>query len=294
MSTFAPRLSAGEIAYMRDGISQNLRNDGRSREEFRQFVIDTGVVPQANGSSRIQLGGTDIIAGVKAEIGNPSANAPGQGALFVAVELSPTASPEYEGKGGEELSKELSAALERSLLPPKGAALGAPCLDLGALSLLDGKYCWHLHLDLLILAVDGNLVDAAAIAAKAALADTLFPKVEALQAEAGADDGGAELEVSDNPEDSWRLDTKDVPLTVTVTLVGSHTLVDASAGEEALGGPSLSVAVQRSGQLSAVTKRGHDAIDASLLAEMLAVARRVGCDLLTAVDAHVSQCLAGK
>ena len=39
-------LSSAEWAYIADGIAQDLRNDGRGREEYRPITIETGVVPQ--------------------------------------------------------------------------------------------------------------------------------------------------------------------------------------------------------------------------------------------------------
>lgn len=44
------------------------RSDGRHLLAFRSLQIDTSVAAQANGSSRITLGGTEIFCGIKAEV----------------------------------------------------------------------------------------------------------------------------------------------------------------------------------------------------------------------------------
>ncbi|KAI3919943.1 hypothetical protein MKW98_001199 [Papaver atlanticum] len=53
-------LSSGEKHFIQGGIAQDLRSDGRKRLTYRPISIETGVIPQANGS-----GATEIIASVK-------------------------------------------------------------------------------------------------------------------------------------------------------------------------------------------------------------------------------------
>jgi exosome complex RNA-binding protein Rrp42 (RNase PH superfamily) len=62
---------------------------------------------------------------------------------------------------------ELQRALERSLLGgPNGAGAA---IDLSSLHLLEGKVCWVLYIDTLVLSSDGNLLDALSIAIKVCL-----------------------------------------------------------------------------------------------------------------------------
>eukprot|EP00245_Coleochaete_scutata_P004465 TRINITY_DN17108_c1_g1_i1.p1 TRINITY_DN17108_c1_g1~~TRINITY_DN17108_c1_g1_i1.p1 ORF type:complete len:288 (-),score=43.58 TRINITY_DN17108_c1_g1_i1:57-920(-) len=281
------QLSAGECAFIAGGIAQDLRCDGRGREDYRSFSIETGVITQASGSARLWLGATDVIVAVKAELGSPPPGRPGQGRLEIAVECSPTASPQFEGRGGEELSSELGGAIQRSLA---GGASGAGAgIDLGSLSIIEGRTCWVLFIDALVLNSDGNLLDAISIAVKAALADTRLPKVEVQE---GHDGAPAELEVSDDPSDSSKLDTSNVPLIVTLTKVGRYYVVDATESEESQMSSALSVGVSAKGTTCGVTKRGATALDVSVVADMLSVARRIGLHLMEAVDATVIAALA--
>ena len=98
----------------------------------------------------------------------------------------------YQGRGGEELSLELSRALQRSLLGGQSGVgehlcsliliilcchlmhtnsyindlVAGAAINLSALSIFDGKLCWNLYIDGLILSSQGNLLDALAIAVK--------------------------------------------------------------------------------------------------------------------------------
>ncbi|KAG5553506.1 hypothetical protein RHGRI_011397 [Rhododendron griersonianum] len=65
-------LSIGEKHFIQGGIAQDLRSDGRKRLTYRPISMETGNIPQANGSARLKMGATDVIASVKAELGKPS------------------------------------------------------------------------------------------------------------------------------------------------------------------------------------------------------------------------------
>lgn len=44
---------------------QDVRSDGRSTEELRSVVLETGQLVQASGSARLKLGLTDVLVAVK-------------------------------------------------------------------------------------------------------------------------------------------------------------------------------------------------------------------------------------
>ena len=58
-------ISKAEEAYLTEGIRQDVRGDGRSCSGYRPLKLELGVLPQASGSSRCQLGATDVLVGVK-------------------------------------------------------------------------------------------------------------------------------------------------------------------------------------------------------------------------------------
>ncbi|KAF5208226.1 Exosome complex component rrp42, partial [Thalictrum thalictroides] len=157
-------LSVGEKHFIHGGIAQDLRSDGRKRLTYRPISVETGVIAQANGSARVKLGGTDVIASVKAELGRPNLLYPDKGKVSIYIDCSPTAAPVFEGRGGEELSAELSVALQRCLLGGKsGAGTG---INLSSLVVVEGKMCWDLYIDGLVVSSDGNLLDALGAAIK--------------------------------------------------------------------------------------------------------------------------------
>lgn len=274
-------LSVGERNFIKGGIAQDLRNDGRKRLTYRPIYVETGVIPQANGSAKVKLGATEVIACVKAELGKPSVSRPDQGKVYIYVECSPTAEPSFERRGGEELSAELSTALERSLLGGKsGAGAG---IDPAALLIKEGKVCWDLYIDCLVISSDGNLLDALGAAIKAALSNTGIPRVQVH--EAASSDEQADVDVSD--EEFLQFDTSGIPVIVTLTKVGRHYIADATSEEESLMSSAVSISVNRHGLICGLTKRGGAGLDPSVILDMISVAKHVSEQLINKLDSEI-------
>jgi len=275
-------LSEGEKHFIRGGIAQDIRTDGRRRLQFRALSVETGVIPQANGSARVRLGATEIIASVKAELGKPNILHPDKGKVSIFVDCSPTAEPTFEGRGSEELSTELSVALQRCLLGGKSGAGAA--IDLSSLIVVEGKVCWDLYIDGLVVSSDGNLLDALAAAIKVALCDTGIPKVNVSLS--AASDEEPEVDVSN--EEFLQFDTSSVPVIITLTKVGRHYIVDATSEEESQMSSAVSVSVNRNGQVCGLTKRGGAGLDPSVIFDMISVARHVSQQFIAHLDSKIS------
>ncbi|KAJ4885997.1 3'-5'-exoribonuclease family protein [Raphanus sativus] len=275
-------VSFGEQNFIKGGIAQDLRTDGRKRLTYRDVYVETGVIPQANGSARVRIGGTDVIASVKAELGRPSSLQPDKGKVAVFIDCSPTAEPTFGGRGGEELSSELALALQICLLGGKsGAGAG---INLSSLLIKEGRVCWDLYIDGLVISSDGNLLDALGAAIKAALTNTAIPKVQ-VSAEV-ADDEQPEIDISD--EEYQQFDTSSVPVIVTLTKVGNHYIVDATAEEESQMSSAVSISVNRAGHICGLTKRGGSGLDPSVILDMISVAKHVSETLMNNLDSKIS------
>ncbi|CAH1270099.1 EXOSC7 [Branchiostoma lanceolatum] len=208
MSSTLGVLSDAERLFIVHGVQDDLRSDGRACEDYRHVEVETDVVSNTSGSARLRLGNTDILVGVKAEMGEPDPGRPKEGKLEFFVDCSANASPEFEGRGGEELAIEVSNALQR-IFSSKST------LDLTALCIIPAGQCWVLFVDVLVLECGGNLFDAVSLAVKAALFSTRLPTVIVT----ADDEGQQEIELSDDPYDVKRLDVDNVPLIVTLSKV---------------------------------------------------------------------------
>lgn len=235
-------LSEAERTFILHGVEENFRYDGRSRQDYRPMEIETDIVSHASGSARLRLANTDIIATVKTEIDVPSLQTPKNGKIEFFVDCSANATPEFEGRGGEELAFELSDTLKNSYESPLA-------FDLEALCILPGQQCWKLYVDVLILECGGNLFDAVSLACKAALYNTKIPKVTA----ALMDGGETDLILSDDPFDYTRINTEHIPILVTVCKIGDSCVIDPSAEEEQCSSVGIVVSISRRDKESYIT-----------------------------------------
>jgi exosome complex component RRP42 len=275
--------SPAELAWIKDGLQQGVRNDGRSEDDYRSIALQTGLLKQASGSAKLCLGGTDVLVGIKVELGTPSQDRPSCGTVQVAVECSPCADPRFKGRGGDELASQYATALQRMMQPgPSGQGGG---LDLTALCVTQGKVCWQVFVDALVLNADGNVLDALSMATWAALADTRIPAVEVA---VGEGDEEAEIEVDDDPSKAAKLDVSAVPVMVTVSLLGEVLAVDLDSTEELCSKCSLSVAVNQSGKVFGTTQQGTSGLPVGYLQEMLHKASQTGPVLLKALKAFTA------
>uniref|UniRef100_A0A3Q2Q603 Exosome complex component RRP43 n=1 Tax=Fundulus heteroclitus TaxID=8078 RepID=A0A3Q2Q603_FUNHE len=162
--------TAEPLEYHRSFLKENCRPDGRELSEFRTTTLNIGSISTADGSALVKMGNTTIICGIKAELTNPTADAPGKGYIVPNVDLPPLCSSRFRpgppGEQAQAASQFIADVIESSDLI-KAEDL---CVD-------RGKLCWVLYCDLMCLDYDGNILDACLIALLAALRNTQLPEV---------------------------------------------------------------------------------------------------------------------
>src|SRR3989339_1242758 len=149
-------------------FESNTRLDGRKFTDYRPVKVEVNVTNTAEGSARVIIGKTDVIAGVKMEIMEPYPDTPNEGSIMVGAELLPLSSPEFElGPPGIQ-AIELARVVDRGIRESKA-------IDFKKLCITPGKKIWMVIIDICPINDAGNLFDAASLAALAALKDTRYP-----------------------------------------------------------------------------------------------------------------------
>lgn len=123
--------------------------------------------------------------------------------------------------------------------------------DLTQLCIIPGKYCWVLNVDIMVLQADGSVLDIASLAAYVALNSTRIPKVETVPGPGGVHD---EFELEADYGAVRRLDASSMPVLITFLKVGTQFIADATAKEQACGACSISVCVNKRGDVLGVSK----------------------------------------
>ncbi|CAH1119874.1 unnamed protein product [Phaedon cochleariae] len=275
-------LCEAEKTFVLHGVEENFRLDGREREDYRPMELETDIVLHAFGSARLRLANTDVLVAVKIEIDVPFPERSKEGKLEFFVDCSANATPDFEGRGGEDLAVEIANTLS-------SAYRSKHAFDLTKLCILKGKKCWKVYVDILLLECGGNLFDAVSLAVKAALWNTQVPKVHGVN----IDGNNIELNVSEELYDCDRLDVKNAPVMVTVCKIGEKCIVDPSVAEEQCSVGSIVVAVSGD-KFSTVLQTGTGSLHPATLMESLKLGHRVAQRLDEALWATLRQIKPGQ
>uniref|UniRef100_A0AAV1VGN7 Exosome complex component RRP45 n=1 Tax=Peronospora matthiolae TaxID=2874970 RepID=A0AAV1VGN7_9STRA len=154
----------------------HIRADGRELLQQRKIRLQFRRSESAS-QAEVQLGRTRVIGNVHGEIVPPFPDRPTEGFLHFSVELSPMASPSFEasvsagrGAASSVAAAELARLVERSVRESRA-------LDTEALAVVAGKKVWAITCHVHVVDHGGNLVDAASLAAIAALMHYRRPEV---------------------------------------------------------------------------------------------------------------------
>ena len=215
-------------------IDEGRRVDNRDFLEYRKIEVVPNVIKRAEGSASVKIGNTHLIAGVKMEIGKPFPDSPEEGILVVNAEFPPLASPEFElGPPGED-AIELARVVDRAIR-------SAETIELKKLKIEEEKV-WCVFVDIHVINDDGNLLDAASLAAISALLNTQIPKIEG--------------EKIIREEFTGKLPVVNKPIIVSVCRVGNKLILDPNAEEEKILDSKLSFGIDENGKICAIQKQG--------------------------------------
>jgi len=234
-------------------LSIGKRFDKRKLLEFRNIEIELGISNKAEGSARVRLGKTEVLAGVKLDVSEPYTDSPDSGVLAVVVELLPLASEKFE------LGPPKIEAIELARIVDRGIRESG-MIDLKKLCIRKEELVWNISLDIYPINDDGNLFDASCIAAVAALLDAKIPKLEKDKVVYG------ELTEKTLPL------TKSIPLTLTFFKIGKNFVLDPCSEEEEASDARLTLALSPSDKeifINAVQKGGEEALEQEKIFELI-------------------------
>lgn len=246
-------------------VSKGFHVDRRPIMEYRQINIVHNVAPNADASVLLKLGNTQILAGIKLEIGQPFPDNPDEGVLIVNAEYIPAASPVYEPGPPDENAIELARIIDRSLRESKAIALDK-------LVILPGKKVWSLWLDVYVLDYDGNLIDASMLASMAALATTYIPHYEVDQATG--------IIKVDRSKKLAPLTINRYVVAVTINKVGDYMVIDPTGEEEAIASGSITFSISEDDHVVGIQKRGMGVFSVDEIEKALEVALNKGKEII--------------
>lgn len=243
-------------------LNAGKRMDGRGLLDYRKPIsIEQDIIKTAEGSARVKIGKTEVIVGVKLEVGTPYPDTPNEGTIIVGAELLPLSNPEFElGPPGIQ-AVELARVVDRGIRESKAIDFKKLCIE-------EGNKVWLVVIDICTINDDGNLIDASSLAALAALKTVKFPKY----------DEKAE-KVNYKEKTSKRLEVEKEPIAITVIKIGGKLIVDPTTEEEKVLDARLTVITEKDGTLCALQKGGDTPLTSDEIMQMVDIAAEKGKEL---------------
>ena len=236
-------------------LAKGKRLDDRGLLDYRPLKIEVGVIEKAEGSAKVSLGDTQVIAGVKVEVDRPFPDTPDKGLLIVNAEVLPLASAYSEPGPPDEDAIELARVVDRGVRE-------SGMIKLEKLVIEPGRYVYAVFVDVNVLNIDGNLFDATSYAVVAALATTKYRKYELTE--------NGELKATDKFE---KLPITTIPISITAFRIGDVILLDPNADEETLVEARLTFTFDGRGNLCAAQMGGSKGFSKDQVLKIIEIAK---------------------
>lgn len=246
-------------AHLSDLAENDARIDGRSQWQGRDLEIEHSVLPRAEGSARVRMGDTIVLAGVKFQIMQPYPDRPNQGGLMCSADVRPIAGRNWEAGPPSPEAIELGRVVDRGIRE-------SGCIDVDSLCIIPGEKAWQVILDLFAVSDDGNLFDAFALAGIAALRNATVP---AERFEVGED---------------YSLSVSKTPIMCSYHKVGGRFVYDACAREELGGDERIHITLGDDDNVHSLQKGLKGIFSADEFAEIMSNAQERTKELRNIVD----------
>ncbi|MFH1326929.1 MAG: exosome complex protein Rrp42 [archaeon] len=250
-------------------LSEGKRFDGRKLEEFRDLSIETGVSKNAEGSARVKLGQTEVLVGIKMNIGEPYPDSPNKGNLMVTTELLPLSSSRFENGPPRFPAIELGRVLDRLVRESKFIEVEKLCIK-------KGEKVWTVFIDVYPINEAGNLLDAAGIGIIAALKTAKIPKYNEKE---------EKVLFGELSNESIPL-SKNIPLSITYYKIGENIIIDPTREEEDISEARVTIG-SSNGTIHSMQKGNSTAIKLEELYKILDLNEKVWKDIFKKFEKFV-------
>jgi exosome complex component RRP42 len=218
-----------EISKLKEGLKNGRRMDDRGHLERRKIELEPGIIGTAEGSARVRMGKTDVMAGIKFETGTPYPDHPDEGTLSTHLDLSPIALYNFGQANTRPRETELARVIDRGIRQSQ-------CFDLKEMCITPGEEVITTYIDLLVVNYDGNIYDAGNLAGLAALTNSTIPFSKF------------------NGGDDRALDIRHLPISSTFARIDKKILLDPTYLEELASNAMLTITVDEKGGVRAMQK----------------------------------------
>ena len=250
-------INTSMVKFISSLIEEGKRYDGRDFFEYRKIKVIGDFVPNAEGSAYVEIGDTKALAGIKLEVLEPFPDIPDEGFFIVSLEY--LSGSYYDKEPGPPSPEEIEYAriVDRIIR-------GAEFIKTKDMVIEEGKAVWAAFIDIYILNNNGNVVDAALLAAVRALTNTYFPSL--------IEKNGDYLVEHERTNKKLPVRKDRIPISVTFAKVGGKLLLDPILYEEEAANALVNIGI--SNAINSIQFMKESLIDLDELLEMIEIAKK--------------------
>jgi len=239
------RMSRLNSPLIRELALSGRRLDGRGPYQMRDLSVETGVLSKGFSSSRVILGGTELIVGLNFQTSRPYPDHPGEGVMHTEVHFPGRIGERYPSERENDEAVELSRVVDRGVRH-------SGIIDMSSLCIIPGEKVWALYIDIQVIDHEGNIQDASNIGTVAALKTA---RIE----DGGGTDGFKELSIGD------------IPISTTFAVISGALFLDPTLAEEQASDGRLTLTLDNVGSLVAAQLSGGGRLDRETLSKALEI-----------------------
>ncbi len=256
-----------------DLLKEGKRLDGRGLFDIRDIEIETGISDKAEGSARVKIGKTEVIAGVKMATQEPYPDHDDEGTMSTSMEFSPICGERYEPGPPKIDAIEVARVVDRGLRE-------SGFIDWKKLCIKKGEKVWSISIDIYCINDDGSVLDASGLAAMIALKTARFPVYDEKQ---------GVVKFGEFTDTALPL-TKNEVLSMTFYKVGDTLIFDPNRDEEDASEARLTLAISKPSKdkiINAMQKGGINSMTSEELIKIIEEAEKVYDNIFPEVEKKI-------
>ena len=261
---------------IKDYLESGKRFDSRKPLEYRDIDIEIGISKNAEGSARVRIGKTEVVAGVKMDVGTPYPDHEEEGTMMTTLELLPLSSDEFEYGPPRINAIEMARIIDRGIRE-------SGFIDFKKLCIKKGEKVWTVFIDIYSINNDGNLLDASSLASVVALLTAKMPKY---------DEKTERVKYGEFTSKGIPLGDS-APLNFTFHKIGKEILLDPGREEESVSEARISVAMTENDKkeilINALQKGGVSAFSEEELMNIFEMAEKKYKEMIKEITSKIEK-----
>jgi exosome complex RNA-binding protein Rrp42 (RNase PH superfamily) len=216
----------------------------------------------------VRLGDSvDVICSIKADVTEPSNDAPNRGILSVNVEISPVCKIGLNEDSSLIDTDLVSDSIEKSISSSKAFPWEQLCI-------VPGHHVWTIYVDLLVLQMHEDVTTACSIATFVALNNFTIPKTYPKK--------GNDFDVEGDITMAAHLDNAmDLPILLPIAKIGKAVVVDVTGSEIECASSIMNIGIDRRGKVVSFSISGYNVVEVADMESAIQVATVVGSGIFS-------------